>query len=141
MVPKAGYPTPMLHVADVERSLRFYALLGYETIDTAGVPIGWARLHCEGGAIMLLLAQGPLDPGRRAIPIYMYAPDLRALREHLLASGVAVSEIKRPEHMRSGEVRLEDPDGHVILVGHWGDAEHQAWLRHLADRKAQGEGR
>jgi len=28
MTVKAGYSTPMLHVADVARSLRFYALLG-----------------------------------------------------------------------------------------------------------------
>jgi hypothetical protein len=30
MTVKAGYSTPMLHVADVARSLRFYALLGFE---------------------------------------------------------------------------------------------------------------
>jgi len=36
MTAKAGYSTPMLHVADVGRSLRFYALLGFETIDTEG---------------------------------------------------------------------------------------------------------
>ena len=37
---------------------------------------------------MLFLAEGPLDPGRRSVPIYMYTPDLRGLREHLLANGV-----------------------------------------------------
>ena len=31
---KAGYSTPMLHVGEVERSIRFYELLGFETIDT-----------------------------------------------------------------------------------------------------------
>ncbi len=49
MPPKAAYATPMLHVADVARSLRFYELLGFETIDTEGEGerIGWARMHCE----------------------------------------------------------------------------------------------
>ena len=32
MTVKAGYLTPLLHVADVERSLRFYALLGFDTV-------------------------------------------------------------------------------------------------------------
>jgi hypothetical protein len=137
MAPKAGYPTTMLHVADVERSLLFYALLGYETIDTLGEPPGWARLHCEGGAIMLLLAEVPLDPGRKAVPIYMYTPDLRGLREHLVANGVTPSAISHPEYMKSGEMCVEDPDGHVIFVGHWGREEHAEWERHLAERKAR----
>ena len=33
---KAGHSTPLLHVADVARSLRFHSLLGFETIDTEG---------------------------------------------------------------------------------------------------------
>jgi hypothetical protein len=45
----------MLHVADVTRSLRFYALLGFETIATEGEGghVGWARAHGEGDAGML----------------------------------------------------------------------------------------
>jgi hypothetical protein len=54
---KAGYLTPGLHVADIEESIRFYELLGFTTIDTdREEPLGWARLHCEGGAIMFLTA-------------------------------------------------------------------------------------
>jgi hypothetical protein len=41
---KAGYCTPMLHVAEIEKSTRFYELLGFTTIDTDGCkPLGWAR--------------------------------------------------------------------------------------------------
>ena len=129
----------MLHVANVERSLGFYSLLGFETIDTQGDPIGWARLHCEGGAIMLFLAEEPLEPARAITPLYMYTPDLPALREHLAANGVAVSPIEHPEYMKSGEMRVVDPDGQVIFVAHWGDTEHEAWVRHLAERKARTE--
>jgi hypothetical protein len=41
---KVGYWTPLLHVPEIERSIRFCELLGFTTIDTGRcVPIGWAR--------------------------------------------------------------------------------------------------
>ena len=131
----------MLHVADIARSIRFYELLGFELIDTEGDPgsIFWARLHCEGGAIMMLLAEEPVDRTRASsIPICMYADDLPALRQHLLAQGVSVSKINRPPHMPSGEIRVEDPDGYVIFVNHWGDAEHSAWLQRIEQKRQSG---
>jgi hypothetical protein len=46
---KASYSTPMLHSMDIERSLAFYELLGFVTVDTdRGNPLGWACMHCEG---------------------------------------------------------------------------------------------
>lgn len=128
----------MLHVSDLPGAIRFYETLGFELIDTQGDPPGWARLHCEGGAIMLFLAEEPLDPARALTPIYMYTPDLPALRQHLISNGVAAAPIVHPEYMKSGEMRVVDPDGQVVFVGHWGDPEHEAWLRHLAERKAGG---
>lgn len=129
---KAGWATPMLHVAEIERSIRFYELLGFATVDTDRcVPIGWARMHCEGGAIMFLRAEEPVDGRAQAWLLYMYTPDLPALREHLLANGVNPPAIKFPPYMPSGELHLFDPDGYAVLIGHWGDAEHQAWLQRI----------
>lgn len=132
---KAGWSTPLLHVASIERSIPFYERLGFELVDSEGMnPIGWARLHCEGGAIMLLRSEErepAFDPRAQAVLFYLYTPDLGALRERLLAEGVTVSPIGRPAYMPSGEVRLEDPDGYVILIGHWSDAEHTAWLERI----------
>jgi hypothetical protein len=52
---KAGYSTAMLHGAEIERSIRFYELLGFVTVDTdRSKPFGWARLHRDGGAVMFL---------------------------------------------------------------------------------------
>jgi len=135
---KAGHSTPLLHVADVDRSLRFYSLLGFETIDTEGPEDcpGWARAHCEGGALMFVQAEEPVDPARQAVSFYLYTPDLPALRAHLVASGVEVSPIQHPEYMRSGEIHLKDPDGYGIFVGHWGKAEHEAWEKRLAGKRA-----
>lgn len=139
MPPKAAYSTPMLHVADVARSLRFYELLGFETIDTEGEGgrIGWARMHCEGGALMFLAAEEPRRASEQTVLFYLYTPDLAGLREHLVASGVNVGPIRHPEYMRSGEIRLDDPDGYVILIGHWGKKEHEEWERRLAEKKGR----
>jgi catechol 2,3-dioxygenase-like lactoylglutathione lyase family enzyme len=143
MTVKAGYSTPMLHVADVERSLRFYSLLGFETIDVerGGGVIGWARAHCEGGALMFLRAEEPhVEPGAAhdRILFYLYTPDLPALHAQLAAAGVEVGSIDHPEHMPSGEICLRDPDGYVVLVGHWSDGEHEAWLRRVEEKRAAG---
>lgn len=129
---KAGFSTPLLHVASIERSIDFYRELGFEVVDTDRCdPIGWARLHCEGGAIMLLRAEEPVDPCAQAVLFYLYTPDLPALRRQLVKAGLTVSEIRRPLYMPSGEIRLEDPDGYVLLVAHWGDTEHTAWLERI----------
>ena len=166
MVPKAGYFTPLLHVMDVRRSIRFYELLGFELIDLEGAPEcpGWARMHCEGGAVMFLLAEEPFDPTnsnsgfasanpetrltqglqgassetRHAVLTAMYTPDLPALREHLLASGIDAPPITRPGYMPSGSLSLRDPDGYIIDIHHWSDAEHQAWLKSLEQKKKSG---
>jgi len=133
MTAKAGYSTPLLHVAEIENSIRFYELLGFTTIDTDGCnPLGWARLQCEdGSAVMLLRAERPIDSSAQAFMLYLYTPNLPELREHLLANGVKVSPIKYQEYMPSGEINLGDPDGYKIEIGHWGKSEQEAWERRI----------
>lgn len=129
---KVGYSTPMLHVTEIERSIRFYELLGFTTVDTdCGSPLGWARLHCEGGAVMFLHAELPVDASAQAVLLYMYAPDLIGLREHLLANSVKVPPIGFPEYMPSGKITIPDPDGYVIEIGHWGKSEQEAWEKRI----------
>ncbi len=136
MAPKAGYSTPMLHVAEIEKSIRFYQLLGFETIDTDRLnPLGWARMHCEGGAVMFVRAEEPVNPAAQSILLYMYTPDLAGLCEHLRTNGVNVPDIERPPYMPSGEICIKDPDGYAIFVGHWGKAEQEAWEKRIG-RKA-----
>ncbi len=135
MTVKATYSTPMLHVAEIERSIRFYELLGFTTVDTDRCsPLGWARMHCEGGAVMFLRgeAEHPLDASAQGIMLYMYTADLVGLREQLLAGGVSVPPIKRQEYMPSGEINITDPDGYRIAVAHWGTAEQQAWEKRIS---------
>lgn len=137
---KAGYVTPLLHVADVERSLRFYALLGFETVDVdrPGGTIGWARIHCQGGAIMFVRAEAPTKPLHDRFLLYLYTPDLSALHSQLVEAGVEVGAINRPEYMPSGEICLTDPDGYTVLIGHWGEQEHTVWESQRQERLAEG---
>lgn len=132
MTAKVGYSTPLLHVAEIEKSIEFYEQLGFTVIDTDRIkPLGWARLHCEGGAVMFLRAEEPLTASAQSVLLYMYTPDLVGLRERLLAGGVKVPAIGYPEYMPSGEICISDPDGYTILVGHWGKSEQEAWEKRI----------
>lgn len=111
---------PMARVADVERSIAFYELLGFSVKGRHHSPDGttvWAGL--ESGRAMLYLSRAT-DAGERAaqrVLFYCYSHDLVSLRERLLADGRAVSAISHPFYMEKGECRLEDPDGYVLLIG------------------------
>jgi hypothetical protein len=128
----------MLHVAEIEKSIPFYELLGFTTIDTEGCDsLGWARLHCEdGSAVMFLRAERPVDASAQALILYMYTPELAGLRERLLANGIKVPAINYPEYMPSGKVNIVDPDGYKIEIGHWGKAEQEEWQRRLSAKDA-----
>jgi hypothetical protein len=72
---RATYCTPMLQVMAIARSLAFYELFwfshcGYGWRRT----LGWASMHCEGGALMFLRGEHAVDPAAQGIMLYMYAP-------------------------------------------------------------------
>jgi hypothetical protein len=111
---------PMAHSADVQRSVLFYKQLGMEIRGSLRNPAGqlqWVHLACEQAHLMITRASEPVIASQQAVLFYLYSPDLIALRDHLLASGVQVSPITYPEYMPKGEIRVEDPDGYVLLIG------------------------
>ena len=144
MSPKAGWSAPMLHVAEVERSIRFYRLLGFELVDVEaedGCPLAWARMStADGSAIMLLLGEEghTVKPELQGIMLVLYIAELPALREQLVAAGERPTEIERPPWMPSGHIMLRDPDGYSVGINQWGDGEHQAWLKQLENKRAAG---
>lgn len=131
---------PFAHVTDVDSSISFYALLGFEVQSVLRNPQGrafWAMLKSGGAEIMFAKASGSIDAGQQAVLFYMYTDDVASLRTHLLASGLAdggaylgqagpnngrlaVFAVSRPHHMPDGEIRVHDPDGYCILVGQLG---------------------
>ena len=84
---------------------------------------------------MFVKTDHAVDPRAQAVLFYIYAPELPALREQLLACGVQAPAIQYPGYMPSGELRLDDRDGYVVLIGHWGEAAHVAWEKRIG-RKA-----
>jgi catechol 2,3-dioxygenase-like lactoylglutathione lyase family enzyme len=111
---------PMIHVADVERSIEFYTTLGFELRRSLGGADGrlfWALLASEQAELMLTLADGPVVADQQAVIFYYYSRNVAAYREELLKKGIAVSEIFHPPHMRAGEIRFADSDGYSIIVG------------------------
>src|SRR4051812_31521830 len=87
---------PMLPVLDVERSVAFYKLLGYNVgnrVPKDG-PMGWAWLYApnvpdwrRGSNLMLSCSESAVHPSRAGILFYLYATNLVSLREELLAAG------------------------------------------------------
>ena len=108
------------HVADVERSIRFYADLGFRAANTV-VPDGgtapvWAWLASENAELMVGQASGPVDAGQQAVLFYLYYDDIQQTRVALVELGHRPGEIRHPFYMPGGECRLEDPDGYVLML-------------------------
>jgi len=141
MPPTVHRLVPFAHVASVDASLLFYALLGFEPQHVLKDPSGrafWAMAQSgeetRKAEIMFAQSSGPINAAQQAVLLYMYTTDAESLRRHLLARGVRdggrysgaaspndspgmVYHVSHPVHMPAGELRVVDPDGYVILVG------------------------
>lgn len=108
------------HVADVERSIRFYADLGFRVANSV-VPKGsekptWAWLQSGEASLMIAQASGPIDAQQQAVLFYLYYENIAQTRAALLALGHRPGEIGYPFYMPGGECRLHDPDGYVLML-------------------------
>ena len=108
---------PFVHVSDMARSLSFYRLLGLQPVETHAPDddVVWAFL--ESGPARLMLAHGaPVDHRAQGVLFYLYARDLASLRDHLVAHDVAAGEIVDGTPGPKQEMRVEDPDGYVLMI-------------------------
>lgn len=108
------------HVADVERSIAFYADLGF-TVANRVVPDGhpapiWAWLESDRANLMVGLASGPVDAAVQAVLFYLYYDDIAQVHAALSDLGHAPGPIQHPFYMPDGEFRLQDPDGYVLML-------------------------
>ena len=108
------------HVASVQRSIDFYADLGFK-VGNSVVPQGqsapvWAWLESEKANLMVGLAAGPFDSAQQAVLFYLYFDNIKETRAALVARGHSPGEIKYPFYMPGGECRLVDPDGYVLML-------------------------
>jgi hypothetical protein len=118
---------PFVHVVEPERSVEFYRRLGLEPVNSLsdGDRLQWAFLRSEHACLMLARASGPVDREQQAVLLYLYTRDLERLRVQLQDEGLSPGPIGHPAHMPEGELRLEDPDGYVLLVGQLPDPAHR----------------
>ncbi len=135
----------MVHVANVDRSVEFYSILGFTCDSSYCSPDGsayWAAVSSGKARLFLTRASEPVTASHQAVLFYMYAEDLAALRNYALTRGLvdagappaepgifraepipdrnAVCEIRYPFYMPEGELRIHDLDGYVVLVGKLG---------------------
>ncbi len=122
----------MIHVADVMNSAKFYRHLGFKIGNAAPrehPPYNWAWLYQPkapnwktGANLMLLSGDAPVTAAStgKTVVFYLYAHDLKSLREELLAKGFEPSEISHPEHLPEGEFRVVDPDGYRLMIAQSG---------------------
>jgi ketosteroid isomerase-like protein len=109
---------PFAQVADIDRSVAFYRLLGLtvrETYEHDGQLV-WASMAHARAALMLAQSEGPIDPRAQGVLFYLYAPDLDGLRDHLVAHGLTAGEIVDGSPGPKREMRVTDPDGYCLMV-------------------------
>lgn len=109
---------PFVHVADVERSVAFYRLLGLELRERYEHEgrLVWASMAHASAALMLAQGEGPIDPSGQGVLFYLYASDLDDLRDHLVARGLSAGEIVDGSPGPKREMRVTDPDGYCLMV-------------------------
>jgi hypothetical protein len=107
-----------VHVADVQRTIDFYALLGFSVQDTYHheARLDWASLQSGDARLMVAHAGAPIDCAAQAVLFYLYSDDLAALRASLVDQGIAVGEIVDGTPGPDREMRLSDPDGYCLMI-------------------------
>jgi catechol 2,3-dioxygenase-like lactoylglutathione lyase family enzyme len=122
----------MIRVADVMRSAKFYGYLGFEIGNAEPrecPPFHWAWLYqpkapnWKTGANLMLVSgevPGTAESKAKTVLFYLYAQNLKGLRQELLANGLSASEISYPEYLPEGEFRLQDPDGYTLMIAQSG---------------------
>jgi uncharacterized glyoxalase superfamily protein PhnB len=114
---------PLAHVADVQKAIEFYQLLGFEVKNTVRNEQGrlqWAGLQNGKADLMLARSGREMNPGAQDVLFYVYAHDVHAYRAELEAKGVKVGLMSYPFWSPRGEFRIDDPDGYALFVAHAG---------------------
>ena len=109
---------PFAHAADIDASVAFYERLGFEVRETyrPGARLSWAFLQAGHARLMLERADTPIAAREQAVLFYLYSRDLFGLRERLVQAGTEVGEIRDGTPGPKLEMRLEDPDGYVLMI-------------------------
>jgi len=112
---------PLISVADVQRSIDFYAHLGFEVENTFAcegeTKPSWAWLQ-SGDAALMLAAESESNSAKQTVIFYFYAEDVTAAHTSLIEAGLNPGAIATPFYAPQGEFELVDPDGYIVMVSH-----------------------
>src|SRR5689334_12980506 len=113
-----SYLVPFAHVADVRRSIAFYALFGFEVRHTYAPDgeLAWCWLQRGEARLMLARADAPVVASEQAVLFWLYADDLEALHARLTAAGAHPGPIGPGAPGPDREFGLLDPDGYRVMV-------------------------
>jgi hypothetical protein len=65
---------------------------------------------------MVTRSECAIDSAAQEVLFYLYANDLEAVRNMLLANGIRAGEITYPEYLPDGEFKVTDPDGYTLMI-------------------------
>jgi Predicted enzyme related to lactoylglutathione lyase len=112
---------PMISVADIERSIAFYAPLGFEVANSFAcegeTKPSWAWLQSGDAALMLTARSEPIE-SKHTVIFYFYADDVAAAHASLVEAGLNPGAITTPFYAPQGEFELVDPDDYIVMVSH-----------------------
>jgi catechol 2,3-dioxygenase-like lactoylglutathione lyase family enzyme len=105
------HASPILNVADMPRSVRYYVdVLGFTNAEWGGDD--FTCVTRDGASIYL--SQG--DQGRPGTWVWVGVEDVEVLHEEYSQSGALI--LHPPENFPwACEMRVRDPDGHVLRFG------------------------
>ncbi len=102
---------PILSVADLKRSLRYYLdVLGFSNAAWGGD--GFTHVFRDTAGIYL--SEG--DQGKSGTWVWIGVEDVAALHREYQASGAKILQEPR-NYVWAYEMRIADPDGHVLRFG------------------------
>jgi catechol 2,3-dioxygenase-like lactoylglutathione lyase family enzyme len=117
--PKARTITPLFVVSDLQRSIDFYARLGFGEPGVWGEPPCFAMMHRDGLEVMLSLIEGEARPrpnGHGNWDIFLTVDDLDAEIAALGDAGVGIDRGPKTTEYQMKEIEVVDPDGFRICL-------------------------
>jgi len=107
--------TPMLPVADIAKSVDFYAKLGF-VVERQNDEWGWAKIRSGECELMLDRSTNPHFVAPRPTVIYLYPDDVVTHHDAARKNGLDVPDLDVTFYGMT-EYRIDDPDGNHLWIG------------------------